>query len=95
MGFLRKHWQDIGGFLAIVVIGFLFVKGNELSNYQLLLWLSLVSLFLHQLEEYRIVGTFPGMMNSDVVGILKIIDWMKNKNSNFVFSKRNLLPANR
>lgn len=28
------------------------------------MWLSLVSLFLHQLEEYRIVGTFPGMVNS-------------------------------
>lgn len=27
------------------------------------MWLSLVSLFFHQLEEYRIAGTFPGMMN--------------------------------
>ena len=28
------------------------------------MWLSLVSLFLHQAEEYRIAGTFPGMVNS-------------------------------
>ncbi len=28
------------------------------------MWLSLVSLFLHQLEEYRIAGTFPGMVNT-------------------------------
>jgi len=27
------------------------------------MWLSLMTLFLHQLEEYRIVGTFPGMIN--------------------------------
>ncbi|HEY5464022.1 MAG TPA: HXXEE domain-containing protein [Hanamia sp.] len=27
------------------------------------MWLSLASLFFHQLEEYRIAGTFPGMMN--------------------------------
>lgn len=27
------------------------------------MYLSLVSLFLHQLEEYRIIGTFPGMIN--------------------------------
>lgn len=27
------------------------------------MWFSLISLFLHQLEEYRIVGTFPGMVN--------------------------------
>lgn len=28
------------------------------------MWLSLVSLLFHQLEEYRIVGTFPGMLNT-------------------------------
>lgn len=28
------------------------------------MWLSLVSLFFHQMEEYRVVGTFPGMMNT-------------------------------
>lgn len=27
------------------------------------MWLSLASLFFHQLEEYRIAGTFPGMIN--------------------------------
>ncbi|MCZ2458389.1 MAG: HXXEE domain-containing protein [Chitinophagales bacterium] len=27
------------------------------------MWLSLVSLFIHQMEEYRIPGTFPGMIN--------------------------------
>lgn len=28
------------------------------------MWLSLVTLFFHQLEEYRIAGTFPGMINT-------------------------------
>ena len=28
------------------------------------MWLSLVSLFFYQLEEYRIVGIFPGMLNA-------------------------------
>jgi hypothetical protein len=27
------------------------------------MWLSLVSLFFHQMEEYRVAGTFPGMIN--------------------------------
>lgn len=27
------------------------------------MWLSLISLFFHQMEEYRVVGTFPGMIN--------------------------------
>lgn len=35
-----------------------------MTSYQTLMWFSLVSLFLHQLEEYRIDGTFPGMINS-------------------------------
>jgi hypothetical protein len=35
-----------------------------LTNYQCVMWLSLVSLFFHQLEEYRVVGTFPGMLNT-------------------------------
>ncbi len=63
MNFLRKHWYDIGGFLSIIVLAFLFINLKSLSGYKILMYLSLVSLFSHQLEEYRIVGTFPGMMN--------------------------------
>jgi hypothetical protein len=66
MTFLRKHWFDIGGFLSIITLVFLYTNYKPFSNYQLLMWLSLVSLFFHQLEEYRIVGTFPGMINSNL-----------------------------
>ena len=64
MNIFRKHWFDIGGFLSIIVLAFIYLNFKTLSNYQLLMWLSLVSLFFHQLEEYRIVGTFPGMLNT-------------------------------
>lgn len=64
MNILRKNWYDLGAFLAVIVSIFVFTNHNNLTNYQILMWLSLVSLFLHQLEEYRIVGTFPGMINS-------------------------------
>lgn len=63
MDFLRKHWYDLGGFLALATIAGLFYFHASLTNYQILMWLSLISLFFHQLEEYRIVGTFPGMVN--------------------------------
>jgi hypothetical protein len=63
MDFLRKHWYDLGGFLAAITLTGLFFFHATLTNYQLLMWLSLVTLFFHQLEEYRIVGTFPGMIN--------------------------------
>jgi hypothetical protein len=64
MNTLRKHWFDFGGFLAFATLAFIYFNFSTLSNLQLLLWLSLVSLFFHQLEEYRIVGTFPGMINT-------------------------------
>jgi hypothetical protein len=64
MNLLRKHWYDLGAFLSVVVSIYVFIRHDSLTNYQTLMWLSLVALFLHQLEEYRIVGTFPGMVNS-------------------------------
>ncbi len=64
MNLLRKYWYDLGAFLSIIVCIYVFKNYDSLTNYQNLMWLSLVSLFLHQLEEYRIVGTFPGMVNS-------------------------------
>lgn len=63
MDFLRNHWYDIGGVLGIITLILLFALKNEISVYQQLMWFSLISLFLHQLEEYRVVGTFPGMIN--------------------------------
>ncbi|WP_417429637.1 HXXEE domain-containing protein [Halpernia sp.] len=60
----RKHWFDIGGFLSILCIGFIILNFKNFSDYQLILWCSLVSLFWHQLEEYRFAGTFPGMINT-------------------------------
>lgn len=64
MNIIRKHWFDIGGLLAFITLMFIYFNFRTLSNFQLLMWLSLVSLFFHQLEEYRIAGTFPGMINT-------------------------------
>lgn len=62
MNFLRLHWFDLGFVLAFVVSVFLLVSHS--TGFTLLLWLSLITLFLHQFEEYRYPGYFPGMMNS-------------------------------
>lgn len=64
MNFLRKHWYDLGGFLSIAVFAFLLLDQNNLTQYQQVMWFSLATLFLHQLEEYRVAGTFPGMINT-------------------------------
>ena len=44
MIFFSKHWYDIGGGLALLVLSWL-ALGNTLPTYNYLLWLSLVSLF--------------------------------------------------
>ncbi len=62
MNFLRLHWFDLGLVLAAVTSVFLLVIHP--TGLPLLLWLSLITLFLHQFEEYHYPGYFPGMLNS-------------------------------
>lgn len=61
MNFLRRHWFDIGLALAGAVAFALFL--TPVSRLSLVLWLSLIALFVHQFEEYRYPGYFPGMVN--------------------------------
>lgn len=63
MNYIRNHWFDMGGITAIVILVMLLFSYQRLPNYQLLMLLNLTALFLHQLEEYRWPGTFPGMLN--------------------------------
>jgi Protein of unknown function with HXXEE motif len=62
MHFLRLHWFDVG--LVLAAVASLFLLITHPTGLALLLWLSLITLFLHQFEEYRSPGYFPGMMNS-------------------------------
>ena len=86
MKFLRNHWYDLGAFFAFVVLLFMYNTHNDLSNFHLLMWLSLVSLFFHQLEEYRIVGTFPGMINKVVFKSEKPDRYPLNTNTAFLIN---------
>jgi hypothetical protein len=62
MDFMRLHWFDVGLGLALITgASLLLQRPGPLS---LLLWASLIALFLHQFEEYRFPGYFPGMMNT-------------------------------
>jgi hypothetical protein len=61
MNFLRRHWFDVGlAYAAVVGVGILVTHQRGLA---LLLWLSLITLFLHQCDEYLSSGYFPGMTN--------------------------------
>lgn len=57
----RNHWFDIASFLLVILVVVLYI--TKPSGMTLLLWLSLGSLFLHQFEEWRYPGYFPGMVN--------------------------------
>ena len=64
MTFLRKHWFDIGLILAVITTLTLRFSNIDYFGLQFLIWLNVISLFLHQFEEYRYPGYFPGMLNS-------------------------------
>jgi hypothetical protein len=61
MKFLRLHWFDLG--MAMAAMTGLFILETHPGGLTLLLWVNLIALFLHQFEEYRYPGNFPGMMN--------------------------------
>jgi hypothetical protein len=66
MSFLRKHWFDLGGLLSLLCAVYIGLNYQTFGKVQLILWISLISLFIHQLEEYRYPGYFPGMINAAV-----------------------------
>lgn len=57
----RLHWFDFGIILAVLLsIGLIITRPQGM---ELLMWLSFGSLLLHQTEEWRFPGYFPGMLN--------------------------------
>jgi len=63
MRFMERHWFDVGGVLGIALAVWLGLSSSEMSTLTLVLWLSLLSLLAHQVEEWRWPGWFPGMLN--------------------------------
>ena len=61
MHFMRMHWFDVG--LVLAAATGLFVLIAHPTGIALVLWLNMIALLLHQFEEYRYPGYFPGMMN--------------------------------
>lgn len=52
--------------MALIAVPYIFINYKDFTTVQLILLISLVTLFLHQFEEYRYPGYFPGMLNSSV-----------------------------
>lgn len=63
MSNLRKYWPDLGMLVGIVTLIGVWINRHQLSEITLLLWLSFIAILIHQFEEYRWPGTFPGLFN--------------------------------
>jgi hypothetical protein len=63
MDLMDRHWFDVGGGLGVLLAAWLITAGPSLSPLTLVLWISLLTLFAHQVEEWRWPGWFPGMLN--------------------------------
>jgi hypothetical protein len=63
MNFLRRYWQDMGGVVAIVICVGLLMNQQNMQEIRMILWLSFVAILVHQFEEYRWPGYFPGIFN--------------------------------
>lgn len=86
MSFLRNHWFDLAGVFGAITLVMVWGFHNSLTHYEILMWLSLASLFFHQLEEYRIVGTFPGMVNKVMFGSSKPDRYPLNTNTALIIN---------
>jgi hypothetical protein len=84
MNFMRQHWFDVGLVFAFIVSGFLFI--SKLNPLSFLLWVSLISLFLHQFEEYRYPGYFPTMMNTVMFSSKQPDRYPLNPNTAFIIN---------
>ena len=64
MNFFRRHWYQLGFVAAIVFSVILIIWHRHISDFRLLLSVSLITLFIHQFEEYQLPGYFPRMVNT-------------------------------
>lgn len=63
MRFMERHWFDLAAVLGAVLALWLMANGSSMNELNLILWISLLTLFAHQVEEWRWPGWFPGMLN--------------------------------
>jgi hypothetical protein len=64
MRLFEKHWYDVGAVLALCLFSYLALQGDALSEIKELGLLNLGILLIHQFEEYRYPGYFPGLFNT-------------------------------
>ncbi len=64
MHWTYRHWYQVGMIFALAIAVFLAIHYQEIDPFKIILLLSLITLFLHQFEEYQWPGGFPQMVNA-------------------------------
>lgn len=63
MNWFRSHWFDLGAALAVLMFPIIILRYQEINTPEFLMYTQFVVLLLHQFEEFRCPGYFPGMLN--------------------------------
>lgn len=63
MKFLRSHWYDIGGVVAIGAVLYLAIFWSQLDMLVRLMLISFIAMLVHQYEEYGFPGGEPAITN--------------------------------
>ena len=86
MNYINKYWATFGGIIAtgIIIIALYFDK--DLLYIETLIWIHLVTLLLHQFEEYSFPGKFKDFYNSNILN--------KNPITRFPLNEKGILIVN-
>lgn len=68
LDYYRNHWYDLGAVLAMGIVGTTVLRRPSLNSLQTLSTLNFAAVLVHQFEEYRFPGTFPGQYNARIFG---------------------------
>lgn len=81
MNFIRRHWYNVGGVVAIGTIVYLILTWHNTPILQKLLLLNFIAILIHQFEEYGFPGGEPAIMNIVLQGSNTPYNYPLNQNS--------------
>ena len=78
MKWLTQYWAVIGGIKAVAIVFYIIIAGGKITDIDTLLWLHLVTLLIHQFEEYVYPGGFKKFFNHNIYNKNPIIRFPLN-----------------
>ena len=86
MKWLYRHWQQIGLVISALLMLTLAITYANIDGFRVLLIVSLITLLLHQFEEYQFPGGFPRMVNRVMFGSKNTENYPLNPRTAFIIN---------